>query len=113
MSSKYASDKLSFSSYSKVNAFLQIATFQFFAERNPYIAHWLNQYTATRKMISENIITDTVKRTCRNFNSFNFQQFIVFMNDNTEYLQVLVVQRRFCQLQIMASLYIYKLKINL
>ena len=37
-------------------------------------------------------------------------------NDNIEYLQVLVVQRRFCQLQInspeMASLYIYKLKIN-
>ena len=40
----------------------------------------------------------------------------VFMNDNIEYLQVLVVQRRFCQLQInfpvMAFLYIYKLKIN-
>ena len=67
-------------------------------------------------MISENIITDTVKRTCRNFNSFSFHQFSIFMNDNIEYLQVLVVQRRFCQLQInspvMASLYICKLKIN-
>ena len=68
-------------------------------------------------MISENIITDTIKRTCRNFNSFNFHhQFSIFMNDNTEYLQVLVVQSRFRQLQInspvMASLYIYKLKIN-
>ena len=64
-------------------------------------------------MISENIVTDTVKRICRNFNSFNFQQFIIFMNDNIEYFQALVAQRRFCQLQInslvMASLYIYKL----
>ena len=36
------------------------------------------------------------------------------MNDNIEYLQVLVVQRRFCQLEfpVMASLYIYKMKIN-
>ena len=66
-----------------------------------------------------NIITNTVKRTCRNFNSFDFQQFSIFMNGNIEYLeylQVLVVQRRFCQLQInspvMASLYIYKLKVN-
>ena len=47
-----------------------------------------------------------------------FQQFhfpAVFMNGNIEYPQFLV-QRRFCQLQInflvMASLYIYKLKIN-
>ena len=67
-------------------------------------------------MIFENIITDTVKRTCRNLNSFNFQQFSIFMNDNTEYLQVLVIQKRFCQLQInslvMASLYINELKIN-
>ena len=67
-------------------------------------------------MIFENIVTDTVKRTCRNLNSFNFQQFSIFMNDNTEYLQVLVIQKRFCQLQInslvMASLYINELKIN-
>ena len=42
-------------------------------------------------MISENIITDTVKRACKSFNSFNFQQFSSFMNDNIEYLQVLVV----------------------
>ena len=67
-------------------------------------------------MIFKNIITDTVKRTCRNLNSFNFQQFSIFMNDNTEYLQVLVIQKRFCQLQInslvIASLYINELKIN-
>ena len=67
-------------------------------------------------MISENIITDKVKRTCRNFNSFIFQKFSIFMSDDIKYLQVLVVQRRFCQLQIkfliMTSLYIYKLKIN-
>ena len=60
--------------------------------------------------------TDTVKRTCRNFNRFNFQKFSIFMNDNFEYLQVLAVQGIFCQLQIsspvMASWYIYKLKIN-
>ena len=77
---------------------------------------WLKQYTAKRKMISEDIITDTVKRICRNFNSFNFQQFSVFITDNIEYLQVLVLQRKFCQLQInspvMASLCIYyKLKV--
>ena len=67
-------------------------------------------------MIFKNIITDTVKRTCRNLNSFNFQQFSIFMNDNTEYLQVSVIQKRFCQLQInslvIASLYINELKIN-
>ena len=39
LSSKYASDKLSFSSYSKVYAFLQIFIFQLFAQRNPYTAH--------------------------------------------------------------------------
>ena len=76
----------------------------------------VKQYTAKRKIMSENIIADTVKRTCRNFNSFNFSNFQIFMNDNIEYLQDLFVQRRFCQLQInspvMASLYIYKLKIN-
>ena len=69
-----------------------------------------------KKMISENIITDTIKRTCRYFNSFNFHQFSILMNDKTEYLQVLLVQSRFRQLQlnspVIASLYIYKLKIN-
>ena len=77
---------------------------------------WLKQYTAKQKMISEDIITDTVKRICRNFNSFNFQQFSIFITGNIEYLQVLVLQRKFCQLQVnslvMASLCIYyKLKI--
>ena len=76
----------------------------------------VKQYTVKRKMISEKVVTGTVERTCRNFNSFNFQQFSTFVNDNSEYLKVLVVQRRFCQLQInspvMVSLYIYKLKIN-
>ena len=43
-------------------------------------------------MISENI-TDTVKRTSKNCNSFNFQQFPIFINDNIEYLQVLVVYK--------------------
>ena len=33
-------------------------------------------------------------------NSFNFQIFSVFLNENIEYLKVLVVQRRLCQLQI-------------
>ena len=47
-------------------------------------------------MISENIITDTVKRTCKNINSFKFLQFLIFMYDNIDYIQVLVVQRRFC-----------------
>ena len=44
------------------------------------------------------------------------QQFSIFMNDNIEYLQVLVVPRRICQQQInfrvTTSLYIWKLKIN-
>ena len=52
------------------------------------------QYTAKQNMILENIITDAVKRTGRNF---NLQQFEIFMNSNIEYLQVLVVQRRFWQ----------------
>ena len=66
-------------------------------------------------MISENIIADPVKRTCRNFDSFIFEQFSIFMNDNIGYLQVLIVQETFCQLEIsfpvMASLYIYMLQI--
>ena len=45
-----------------------------------------------------------------------FSTFFQIMNDNIEYLQVLVVQRRFCQIQlnspVMVSLYICKLKIN-
>ena len=74
----------------------------------------LKQYTAKLKIISKNIINDTIKRTCRNVNSFNFKQFSTFMNDSIEYLQVLVVQRRFCQINssVMDSLYICKLKIN-
>ena len=40
----------------------------------------------------------------------------ICMNNNIEYLQVFVFQRRLCELQInssvVASLYIYKLKIN-
>ena len=67
----------------------------------------------TENDIEKKIITDTVKRTCR---KFNFQQFPLFINDEIEYLQVLVVQRRFCQLQInppvMTSLHIDKLKMN-
>ena len=67
-------------------------------------------------MTSENIIIDTVKRTYRNFTSFNVQPFSFFMNDNIEYLQALVIQRRFCQLEmnspLMASLRIYDLKTN-
>ena len=43
LSSKYASVKLSFSSYSKVNPFLQIAMFRFFAQRNSYTAHNLGK----------------------------------------------------------------------
>ena len=63
---------------------------------------------------TERIITDIVKRTCRNLNSFNFQQFSIFMNDNLEYVQVLVIERRFCQSQINfpSNFPIYKLKIN-
>ena len=36
--------------------------------------------------------------TVLNFQNFNFQQFSMFMNDNTEYIQVFVHQKRFCQL---------------
>ena len=36
LSSKYTSDKLSFSSYAKVNDVFQIATFRFFVERKLY-----------------------------------------------------------------------------
>ena len=60
------------------------------------LAMFVKQYTAKRKSISEDIITNTAKRTCRNTDSFNFQQLLIFLNDNIEYLQVLVVQTRFC-----------------
>ena len=62
------------------------------------------------------VLQTIVKRTRKSFNSFNFQQFSSFINDNIEYYQGLFVRRRFCQLQInfteMASMYIYKLKIH-
>ena len=45
MSSKYASDKLSFSSYSKVNAFFEIAIFRFFVKRDPYTETLNNLFT--------------------------------------------------------------------
>ena len=53
-------------------------------------------------MILENIATDTVKKELAEISSFNFQQFSVFINDNVEYLQVLILypKRGFCQLQI-------------
>ena len=94
----------------------KLLSFDFLLEPLHCSQCWLKQYTAKRKIISENIITDTVKRTCRNFKSFKVLQFSIFMYGIVEYFQVLVVQRRFCQLQInspvMASLYIYKLKIH-
>ena len=109
------SDKLLFSSYSKANVFFSNCYLLIFCSKK-FLHCWLKQYIANRKIISRNIVTDTVKRTFRNFNSCNFVQFSIFMQDNIEYLQVLVVQGRFCQLQInspvMASFYIYKLKIN-
>ena len=91
----------------------KLLSFDFsFKETLTLLTMLAKHYTAKRKMISENIITDSVKKTCRIFNSFNFQQFSIFMNFH-EYLQVLVVQRRFCQLQInfpvMASLFICKI----
>ena len=53
---------------------------------------------------------------CSQFQQFQLPGVFNFHADNIEYLQVLVVQRRFCQQQknssAMASLYIYKLKIN-
>ena len=113
-SSKYASDKLSLSSYSKVNVFLQIAIFRF-ARRNPYTAHNVGKtiHCKTENNIGKYYHLYSQKNS---FDRFSLQQFWIFMNDNIEYLQVLIVQRRFCQMQInssvMASLYIYKLKIN-
>ena len=41
-----SSDKSSFSSYSQINAFLQIANFRFFAQRNPDTAHNIVQNNA-------------------------------------------------------------------
>ena len=49
LSSTYASDKLSFSSYSKVYAFLQIFFFQLFAQRNPYTARNVCKTTHCKK----------------------------------------------------------------
>ena len=111
--------KLSFSSFSKINAFLEIAIFRFdFSLKEPLTLLTMLVKTIHFKTENDigNIVTDTVKRAYRNFNSFNFQQFSIFISDNIKYLQVLVVQRRLCQLQlnspVMAALYIYKLQIN-
>ena len=97
--------------------FFNLLFFRFFAQKISYPYHNIGKTIHWKtENDTDDIITITIKRTCRNFNSFNFQQFSIFINDNIEYLQVLVVQRIFCQLQIespvMASLYIYKLKIN-
>ena len=51
-SSKYVSDKLSFSSYSQVNVFFQIATFQFFAQRNPYSEIYAILFTLILRMLT-------------------------------------------------------------
>ena len=95
----------------------KLLSFDFLLKENlTLLTILVKQYTAKWKMISENNITNTVKRSCRNFNSFNFHQFSIFINDNIQYLQALVVQKRFCHLQInspvMASLYICKLNMN-
>ena len=66
----------------------------------------VKQLNAKRKMISEYIITHIVKGTCRNFNSFNFQQFSIFMNDNIglrSYSPV-IASMYFCKLKIYAKL---------
>ena len=105
--------QLSFRSCSKVSAIFSNCYLLIFLSKK--LLHclrcWLKQCITKWKMISEDIITDTV--TCR---SFNFLQFSVFMYGNIEYVQVLLIQRRFSQLQInspvMASIHIYKLKIN-
>ena len=52
MSSKYASDKLSFSSYSKVSVFFQIAIFHFFAQRNPYTETFVVLFTLVLGMFT-------------------------------------------------------------
>ena len=57
--SKYATDKLSFSSCSKVNAFLRTTSFGFSLKETLTL---LRHYIANQQMQSENIITDTVKR---------------------------------------------------
>ena len=84
LSFKYASDKLSFGSYSKVNAFFQIAsTLSIFGSKKPLHCSQclLKQYTTKGKMISENVIFRSAKITYRNFNSFNSQQFSIFKDN--------------------------------
>ena len=61
----------------------------------------LKQYTAKRKMISEDSITDTVKRASKKLQEdcvlrsqekwSKCQQVLIFMNDNAEYLQVILL----------------------
>ena len=76
-------------------------------KQNPYTVYketltllkmLVKQYTAKRKMILENIITDTVKKTkSRKMNE-----------GNIDYPQVLVIQRRFCQLQTNSPIQLQK-----
>ena len=61
----------------------KLLSFDFsFKETLALLIMLVKQYTAKQKTISGDIITDTVNRTYRNFNSFNFQQFSIFLNDN-------------------------------
>ena len=54
LSSKCTSDELSFSSYFKVNAFFQIATFRFFEKRNPPHTETLTILFTLRKLSQRN-----------------------------------------------------------
>ena len=55
-------------------------SFSFIVKRNPYTAHNVGKTLHCKtEMVSENIITDTVKITCKNFNSLKFQQLSIFM----------------------------------
>ena len=123
LSSKYASDKLSFTSYSKVNAFLRITIFRLFSQRNPYTVktlhcisgndiikyyHWYSQKSFQR--ITERLRIAKSRKIKSVPTVFNFHEW----QYNTEFLQVLVVHRRFCQHQtnslVMAYLYILQTK---
>ena len=86
LNTKYASDKLSFSSYSQVSAFLQTAIFLIFHSKKPLHCsqHWLKQYTAKQKMISKNLLliqSKELAETSKISTSWNFKfSWMVILN---------------------------------
>ena len=86
------------SCYSKVNVFLRIALFQFFSQRNLYIGKTIHCKTENDIRKQNWYSQKNIQKIAGRLYIFNIEDIVNI--DNIEYLQVLVVRGRFCQLQI-------------